>query len=542
MFNDLTSGVRVATQEPLDLKEYCINEATLANLGASNNLAYTYFDGLLVYCASEKTSWRWREVGVGESSLGLMPANFTYPNGIVNNGINYSNRTFNFFSADIAVSDYTVPNIQQVLNAGNIMMDKELILDTATGVSGILKAWSLSFDTNAGYSTNYQSNGIFSINTAGAGFTGLQLPINGTNNVFFVTPMKPAGYYTLATIGDISSAINALPAIPTIPASIVPPFEAIDEGNGIGYIIRGRISGDYGIIGDGAIDFSYSDESLNANGATGTNSFASGINVRATNFLSNAFGYSITNNGIGSFDAGFNLSDEGYTNTLLGTGHEVTSMNTTVVGQASNIILSGTDDYNAYSTKPLFVVGNGTIQNNDDSYTVLTRSDAFMVRQNGVVTLPSITNTLITNESTGKVVVTREYLENIMTSTSSLKSVVVYVPDTNWWVNQQFAVSTGLSGKTLISVSSFFECIVAHDNFVIGDTIDTPRAEINDGGEKGPQGMSVQYKPNTPEVVYISISSEISILPAYSSVDIDVTPYLIPSLAKWKIKLVVLYI
>lgn len=96
-YNNMLGGFRVQTQIPLDVKEYSQNESTLANLGSGNNLAYTYTQGLVVYCIEEQTRWEWREVGTGEANTGLLSNDFIYPDGIITFNIDYSNRSFNFF-------------------------------------------------------------------------------------------------------------------------------------------------------------------------------------------------------------------------------------------------------------------------------------------------------------------------------------------------------------------------------------------------------------------------------------------------------------
>lgn len=95
-YNNLTAGLNITTQIPLDVKKYVINEATLAYLGVSNNLAFTYHDQLIVTCLEEKTTWIWREVQVGEENTGLVNLDFTYPTLPETYGINYSGKTYNF--------------------------------------------------------------------------------------------------------------------------------------------------------------------------------------------------------------------------------------------------------------------------------------------------------------------------------------------------------------------------------------------------------------------------------------------------------------
>jgi len=87
-------GLRVQTQIPLNVKEYAESEDALKNLGANNNLAFTYEKGLIVYCIEEGTRWEWKEMEVND--VGLIPSNFIYPDNIITFGIDYSNKIYNF--------------------------------------------------------------------------------------------------------------------------------------------------------------------------------------------------------------------------------------------------------------------------------------------------------------------------------------------------------------------------------------------------------------------------------------------------------------
>lgn len=97
-YSNIPTGLKIPSQIPLDIKGYVLNEATLAYLGVDDNLAFTYHDGLRVVCIEEKTIYEWREVQSGEENTGLIPVDFTYPSNLPETyGINYSDRTFNFF-------------------------------------------------------------------------------------------------------------------------------------------------------------------------------------------------------------------------------------------------------------------------------------------------------------------------------------------------------------------------------------------------------------------------------------------------------------
>lgn len=252
--------------------------------------------------------------------------------------------------------------------------------------------------------SNYNSTSMYSGNSVngpslyiGKNNVAGQLKVDSlTNNITLQFPNKTTGTYTIATTSDIIS----------------PALVFSNEGNGNGIVISGRNPLNYGNVGLNAIDLSYNESTSSTFGALGENSFAFGSEITSNNYGSISFGYNIFNNGINSLNNGYTHRDAGYTNFLTGSGHDVTSINTTVVGQASNIISTQIVDFNATTTKPLFVVGNGTI--NNTTFDVLTRSDAFMIRMNGLATLPSVTNTLITADTTGKAVITKEYVSNIV--------------------------------------------------------------------------------------------------------------------------------
>ena len=92
---DVPKGFNVPKQVRLDSITGIQNEALLKNLGAGNNLAFKYYEGLKVYCKDEKTEYIWRQV-IG-SEKGLLNTAFTYPTYSPIDGINYSGKSFNFF-------------------------------------------------------------------------------------------------------------------------------------------------------------------------------------------------------------------------------------------------------------------------------------------------------------------------------------------------------------------------------------------------------------------------------------------------------------
>lgn len=112
---NIPTGLNITTQIPLDVKKFIQNESLLSNLGQDNNLAFTYYDGIVVKCIDQNTFYEWREVLSGEENTGLLSVDFTYPYNHSAFGINYSNKSFNFFQIEyVSVGDiitYTGTNI-----------------------------------------------------------------------------------------------------------------------------------------------------------------------------------------------------------------------------------------------------------------------------------------------------------------------------------------------------------------------------------------------------------------------------------------------
>ncbi|NDP26468.1 MAG: hypothetical protein GZ087_03435 [Flavobacterium sp.] len=159
-------------------------------------------------------------------------------------------------------------------------------------------------------------------------------------------------------------------------------FLNIDEGNGIGFAPT-RTAANYGNIGEGSLDLILSLAPSSTLGTTGSQSIGFGDENIVNGYSS--IGGGIFNNYQADYSAGFGLSNTTGAGSqglfVSGNRQNVTGLNITVVGQAANVINSTTLDWNV--NKPLFVVGNGTITNADSNNTVLTRSNAFEVKQDG---------------------------------------------------------------------------------------------------------------------------------------------------------------
>jgi len=181
----------------------------------------------------------------------------------------------------------------------------------------------------------------------------------------------------------------------------------VTEATQTGIVFFNNPRANYGDIGIDAVDFSYSDTVSSVFGATGENSFAVGIDNVSSGYNSTTFGLLNINSSIGGFVTGTNNKGNGYLNSIFGAGHDVTGTNITVAGQASNVIV-GSVLSNNVATDPVFVIGNGTVADNDPDYAVITRSDALIVRKNGVIEAPSLSIAEIT-AGVDKTLVTKEW-------------------------------------------------------------------------------------------------------------------------------------
>ena len=165
--NDIPVGLRTPSQIPLDAKVYKLSQADLINLGPGNNLAYTYFKGMIAYCAQEQTRWEWRELN-SPGEVGLMPSNFTYPSGLTVFGINYSNKVYNFFQ----VTGSTPPPPPASLTPFEILNQLQMSFDWKKG--SVQDYTRVPADMPQGVTNNQHTRN---------GFVGYDKPIEVAGNV-----------------------------------------------------------------------------------------------------------------------------------------------------------------------------------------------------------------------------------------------------------------------------------------------------------------------------------------------------------------------
>lgn len=286
---------------------------------------------------------------------------------------------------------------------------------------------------------------------------------NNSGNTFNVTGFITGFTDTFVTGGTYTAGTTTLNSNTggtiTITGYTDAPFESIDEGSGAsGIIVRGRDATQFGPIGPYAFDFSDANlgafgdvfgqvgqigvNPLELYGALGEATYAFGWNVSAEGYASSIFGFynhvgvngtsstilgrnNYLNSSSSLISGSFNIDTYTYlgNKTIFGNGNVVKgsatltagaalinkSFGTTVLGQAN---LDYTDTASDYTnmTLPVLIVGNGTMTSSAGIWYAGIRSNAFVLLKNGLATLPSVTNDLISAEPTGKVIVTKEYL------------------------------------------------------------------------------------------------------------------------------------
>lgn len=319
-----------------------------------------------------------------------------------------------------------------------------------------------------------------------------------TNDVSYLTGYTetPQTLSYTASTGQlsISSGNTVTTVIPT-------GLEVLNEGNGVGWRLIGRNPTEYGNIGLNAIDFgckyvlanigSIGEQSVTFGEDNINNSYAGFVMGYKNTTTSNAnycvvaghtnyargFGGAMFGNA--NFNRGDSTSGANYTlvsgrnvdtyivgGIVAGLSLKAASVGTAVFGQA-NVEYMGTTNSANTLIDPIFVVGNGTV--NNTTLIATSRSDAFRILLNGLITAPSLTTAMITAESTGRVLVTREFLTGHTTgATSGMTQSLSFSASTG-----DLAISDGntvnLDGRYL---TGYTQTIDAND-YITGSTFNT---------------------------------------------------------------------
>ncbi len=186
----------------------------------------------------------------------------------------------------------------------------------------------------------------------------------------FVEIIAKVGLGPASTIGEfllITEDYIDMSKDITIPSELE---KLIRTDGKIGWRIFERDETFYGTIGENAVDFSVSEilnSSSNPMGAMGRNSFAVGENAQAQ-----------------SLDT-----------VAIGQGTLATVIGSTALGR-----------FNTPTQNAVLTVGNG------DSRFAISRKNALEIYKDGSIISPTMTTSNINTEGTGKILITREYLED----------------------------------------------------------------------------------------------------------------------------------
>jgi len=329
--------------------------------------------------------------------------------------------------------------------------------------------------------------------------------------------LNPPLYFTdsaTATVSGNGTVVNPF----VINASGTTPvdnrvFEKINEGNGIGIIIKDRIAANYGNIGLNAVDLSRSTGVSSTVGATGADSFAAGKNVTASGTDSIAMGggfiesVSAKATGDGSIAIGRGAvasaprslaigTDAGNPTTASGVGAfafnggtasgsssfsigagggsissgdfsmSIGSVNASGIGSygfgRSLIVKSFNETVLGVSNESSAAPFSTTAWNSLDKLFSIgngtsagATSNALIILKNGLTTLPSVTNALIESAS-GKAIITKEYL-------SRQKEITANYTIENADNDQTIFINNGATPITIT-----INTTVTTDNFGVG--------------------------------------------------------------------------
>lgn len=314
---------------------------------------------------------------------------------------------------------------------------------------------------------------------------------------------NPDTYETTDNIVGIKPNGRLSRSVFTFDDLVVPTgLEAVDEGNGIGWRLIGRDPEHYANIGFEAIDLSFSLNNSTTKGASGSYSFALGLDSEASGLNSVAISREAEATGSGSVSIGQFSEALGGGSVAIGAGAKVESSGSIAIGSGAHVESTATssvsisvgnsgsnqsvDKNNALSigrdNNPLgeysMAIGRGltpaaygevqvgtystntTIANNTDAFNIndrafvvgigdpflgsgpVGRRDGFEVYKNGLATLPNSTAALINTDS--KAVITRDYLE------ASLPSAQEGYSESGSITGQDLVVDLGSNSSTIL--------------------------------------------------------------------------------------------
>lgn len=486
--NNILTGLVVAGQVPLDAKTYVINEATLMDLGPNNNLAYTYHKGLKVNCIAERTIYEWKEMGVGEE--GLLPTNFTYPNGLIVNGIDYSNKQYNFVSASIEQNNYVR---QLIIDIFNLPSTDYLLEDLINYILALPEEERTILETDSKWNivVAYPSEGgfiiseIYELQNKGKGvITELE-----NENLLLITKREPSWNDTLRINSNLIDGINTQ----------VNQSWAVFSNQGVG-----TSNGFY------LVDLSYTDTDIPI--FTLGAGIGQTITERSLSFYTDR---TVFMDGLNSKGIIYrNDYSANFTNESLITKRYADAVALEQANAKRVTITNGTNTT---------VTGDGLTTPYQINTPTPDGSETKVVQGSGIVVSGSGT--------TGSPYNISAELKYLNLSLSS------------WSLDNQHSLATGLTGANqILSIIGRLVCTVANNGYVSGDSFPLPDFERNDAGGIPRHGVSIQYNNTAPSNLRIMSGGEVNIASAWTANGSPSGEFSIVNTAQWEIKVTILYI
>ncbi len=166
MANIILTNLSVGTQVPLDDKLYFLTLVDAGDLGASNARAFSYYEDMEVQVIEDHKKYIWREESTVGETGGLVATSYTYPTGIITEGITYGDRTFNFFEVVGG-------------GGGSGTYDTVLTIDTTETVGNIPSGTDMS--TLSGMTFTQLFDAVFASEVLGFIFDAANLVVTGIN-------------------------------------------------------------------------------------------------------------------------------------------------------------------------------------------------------------------------------------------------------------------------------------------------------------------------------------------------------------------------
>lgn len=239
-------------------------------------------------------------------------------------------------------------------NLGNVLVNHNIAVQFQ-----ILQGAGMTNVYQENHPTATDDNGIVILNI------GEGIPISGTFNsidwssddhflnvqINTGSGLSDMGTTQFMAVPYAKQAENALVA------ANVTGLEALDEGNGMGWRLKGRDPANYGNIGENAVDFSEATEPSITRGATGNRATAMGFSTNASGYTSTAMGYSTYATGSYATAMGLSSRASGIHATAMGafalaSGSDATAMGSFAIasGLVSTAMGSNTRALGDYST------------------------------------------------------------------------------------------------------------------------------------------------------------------------------------------------